>query len=176
MKNFFSVEVIHINATFAEPAPRGIAASRAAPETQQIGSGDELGLARVRDALHCGVHCLTAPHEDDLLPRPRDRGVEQIAIQHFCSRRAHRHEDGVILAALTFMHRQRIGERKARWGRVVIGSAVFLHTVDLPGLQRASAMHRCSETLSISIPFVALCRVNRLPVASTEGYLSSPRF
>ncbi len=83
MKNFFLVEIIHINTTFAEPAPHGIAASRAAPEAQQIGSGDELGLARVRDALHCGVHCLAAPYEDDLLPRSRDRGVEQIAIQHF---------------------------------------------------------------------------------------------
>ena len=142
MKNFFSVEVIHINATFAEPAPRGSAASRAAPETQQIGSGDELGLARVRDALHRGVHCLAVSHEDHLPPRPRDRGVKQIAIQHFCSRHAHRHENGVILAALTFVHGQRIGERKARWGRVVIGSAVFLHTVDLPGLQRASDRKR----------------------------------
>lgn len=83
MNNFFLVKIIHINTTSVEPAPRGIAASRAAPETQQIGSGDELGLARVRDALHCGVHCLAAPYEDDLLPRSRDRGVEQIAIQHF---------------------------------------------------------------------------------------------
>ena len=44
------------------------AASRAAPKAQQIGPGDELGLARVRDALHCGVQRLAAPHEDDLLP------------------------------------------------------------------------------------------------------------
>ena len=45
------------------------AASRAAPKTQQVGPGDELGLARVRDALHRGVQRLAAPHEDDLLPR-----------------------------------------------------------------------------------------------------------
>ena len=45
------------------------AASRAAPKAQQIGPGDELGLARVRDALHRGVQRLAAPHEDDLLPR-----------------------------------------------------------------------------------------------------------
>ena len=70
VKNSFSVEIIHINTTSVEPAPYGIAVSRAAPEAQQSGSGDELGLARVRDALHCGVHCLAAPHEDDLLPRP----------------------------------------------------------------------------------------------------------
>ena len=45
------------------------AASRAAPKAQQVGPGDELGLARVRDALHRGVQRLAAPHEDDLLPR-----------------------------------------------------------------------------------------------------------
>ena len=44
------------------------AASRAAPKAQQIGPGDELGLARVRNALHRGVQRLAAPHEDDLLP------------------------------------------------------------------------------------------------------------
>ena len=44
------------------------AASRAAPKAQQIGPGDELGLARVRDALHCGVQRLAAPHENALLP------------------------------------------------------------------------------------------------------------
>ena len=44
------------------------AASRAAPKAQQVGPGDELGLARVRDALHRGVQRLAAPHEDDLLP------------------------------------------------------------------------------------------------------------
>ena len=68
VNNFFLVEIIHINTTSVEPAPRGIAASRAAPEAQQIGSGDELGLARVRDALHRGVQRLAAPHENDLLP------------------------------------------------------------------------------------------------------------
>ncbi len=45
------------------------AASRAAPKAQQIGPGDELGLARVRDALHRGVQRLAVSHEDDLLPR-----------------------------------------------------------------------------------------------------------
>ena len=44
------------------------AASRATPKTQQVGPGDELGLARVRDALHRGIQRLAAPHEDDLLP------------------------------------------------------------------------------------------------------------
>ena len=44
------------------------AASRAAPKAQQIGPGDELGFARVWDALHRGVQRLAAPHEDDLLP------------------------------------------------------------------------------------------------------------
>ena len=44
------------------------AASRAAPKAQQIGPGDELGLARVRDALHRGVQRLAVSHEDDLLP------------------------------------------------------------------------------------------------------------
>ena len=56
---------------------------------------------------------------------------------HSCSRHAHRHEDGVVLAALTFVYRQRIGERKLRRGRVVMTDAVFpLSTVDLPCLQR----------------------------------------
>ena len=58
MNNFFLVEIIHINATFAEPAPRGIAASRAAPETQQIGSGDEQGIT-----LGDGLECLPAKLE-----------------------------------------------------------------------------------------------------------------
>ena len=52
----------------ARQLPSLPAASRAASKTQQVGPGDELGLARVRDALHCGVQRLAAPHENDLLP------------------------------------------------------------------------------------------------------------
>ena len=76
------LQLLHLQPQAAEVSARGgsvddgiarqllslHAASRAAPKAQQIGPGDELGFARVWDALHRGVQRLAAPHEDDLLP------------------------------------------------------------------------------------------------------------
>ena len=50
-----------VNDGIARQLPSLHAASRAAPKAQQVGPGDELGFARVWDALHRGVQRLAAP-------------------------------------------------------------------------------------------------------------------
>lgn len=73
---------------------------------------DQHALARLRRRDHCNVQRLFAADKDDLLLRSRNGCVEKIAPKHFLTFCAGRHNDRIILAALTFVHGQRISQRE----------------------------------------------------------------
>lgn len=73
---------------------------------------DQHTLARLRWRDHCDVERLLTSNKDDLLFCTRDCCVEKIAPKHFLTVCAGRHNDRIILAALTFVHGQRISQRE----------------------------------------------------------------
>ena len=102
---------------------------------------DQHTLARLRRREHCDVQRFFAADKDDLLFRSRNCRVKEISPEHFLAIRAGWHNHGIILAALAFVHGQRISQCE---------SASDFRTVEL-GLairgkrnvnKRAAALHR----------------------------------
>ena len=71
-----------------------------------VGFGNQHTLARLRRRGHCDVQRLFAADKDDLLFRSRNCRVKEISPEHFFTVCAGRHNDRIVLAALTLVHRQ----------------------------------------------------------------------